>query len=584
MTVYNLTEETCTGTGDVLTLTGAVAGHRAFGATGNVPDGAVIPCAVEDSAGALKVWGQYTFASAGNTLTRSDTESWNGSAVDNDPATNITLSGGTHTVRCAVIADELNSSMELSKLGKRLSYTQTEIDALVPSDFGVSTLERDDGILFWSDGVNITKVVGGKINTGVGVRDVDMWRDLKLATSSTGLFDFVLIADSNGLAEGGGWAYGILEGLRNMTFNLYGTPILAVAENGGSGLSIGTDRHYVGLPSGAIGAPTGAPQFCEDQFGSLDSNTEYAYVASGNVADTFFNFRPDSYGSTTGDPWTARLHHATFASGGGVLTTDVRMGFSPYTQLASDDAVDCATGKDGFQVHDQKFNCSFALPGDSQEFRLKSATLVSFCSYMSAFKSDAVGGFSCSILANLGGWALAGKTPDTTTAGSFYQNKLLTKKRENIGTFFRYIRERQVTLGKSPSICITLSYGMNDRSANSIAEFKEKLALTYEFMKSAYMLGGGAESELSFILMPSHRVSDTEGTDGQADLTGYSGAADELALGLKRVSSVNLNALFTETEAITNSWYASGGADHYHLTNAGSAALWERAMTQVFGL
>lgn len=103
----NFTEETCTGTAAVLTLAGATADNNAFGKTGNGVDGAVYACVVEDGDGVKKVAGIYTFDKTANTLTRDDTWNDNGTTIDNNPATNIALSAGTHTVRCDVVGSEL---------------------------------------------------------------------------------------------------------------------------------------------------------------------------------------------------------------------------------------------------------------------------------------------------------------------------------------------------------------------------------------------------------------------------------------------------------------------------------------------
>lgn len=101
----NMTGETCTGTGDVLTLTGALAGHNAVGKTGNAEDGGAYSFVVADADGVTKVAGAYTFDKNANTLTRND--SWNStaSAVDKNPSSNIALSAGTHTIICAPIPD-----------------------------------------------------------------------------------------------------------------------------------------------------------------------------------------------------------------------------------------------------------------------------------------------------------------------------------------------------------------------------------------------------------------------------------------------------------------------------------------------
>jgi len=106
----NMTGETCTGTGNTLTLTGALDGHNSFGKTGNAEDGAVYSCVVADADGVTKVAGAYTFDKTANTFTRND--SWNStaSAVDKNPSSNIALSAGTHTIKCDTVARCISNS------------------------------------------------------------------------------------------------------------------------------------------------------------------------------------------------------------------------------------------------------------------------------------------------------------------------------------------------------------------------------------------------------------------------------------------------------------------------------------------
>jgi hypothetical protein len=124
----NFTEETCTGTGDTLTLLGATTGNLPFSLS--YADGDLVMGPLEDSGGSIKIAGIGTYNSGPNTITRNDTWNYNGTVVDKNPSTNITLSGGTHTVRCDVI-------------GARLDSTNITIDALesfttsTPDNIGV---------------------------------------------------------------------------------------------------------------------------------------------------------------------------------------------------------------------------------------------------------------------------------------------------------------------------------------------------------------------------------------------------------------------------------------------------------------
>lgn len=97
----NFTEETATGTGDVITLSGATSGNIPFSAS--FSDGDLVAYVIEDGSG-VKVSGIGTY-SAG-TITRNDDWNYNGSVVDKKPSANIALDGNL-TVRCTPQASRL---------------------------------------------------------------------------------------------------------------------------------------------------------------------------------------------------------------------------------------------------------------------------------------------------------------------------------------------------------------------------------------------------------------------------------------------------------------------------------------------
>ena len=97
----NFTEEACTGTAATLALAGATSGMLPF--VRGLADGDEVYYVVEDSGGVIKIAGVGTYVSATDDITRNDTWNDNGTTTDDNPSTNITLSGGTHTVRCDVI-------------------------------------------------------------------------------------------------------------------------------------------------------------------------------------------------------------------------------------------------------------------------------------------------------------------------------------------------------------------------------------------------------------------------------------------------------------------------------------------------
>lgn len=100
MRFENLTEETGTGTGLTISLSGATTGNTKFNKS--FVDGELVYYFIKDSGGVIWVEGLGIYNSSGDSITRSDTRNYNGTAIDKMPTTNITLSGGAHTVTCAV--------------------------------------------------------------------------------------------------------------------------------------------------------------------------------------------------------------------------------------------------------------------------------------------------------------------------------------------------------------------------------------------------------------------------------------------------------------------------------------------------
>ena len=95
----NFTEESCTGTGDSLSLQGNTVGNLPFSASFN--DGERVAYVLEDAAGSIKISGVGNYVSATNSITRGDMWNYDGTQINEAVTTNITLTGGTHTIRCS---------------------------------------------------------------------------------------------------------------------------------------------------------------------------------------------------------------------------------------------------------------------------------------------------------------------------------------------------------------------------------------------------------------------------------------------------------------------------------------------------
>jgi len=132
----NFTAETCTGTGNVLTLLGALSGLLPFALS--AADGEPVGYALVDSDGIKKFSGIGVYDSTANTITRKDNWNYDGAAVNSWPSSNLALSAGTHTIRSVPLA-ELSGNMSNISPGS-----------------GYNTAQMPDGILDLTDNFSPT--------------------------------------------------------------------------------------------------------------------------------------------------------------------------------------------------------------------------------------------------------------------------------------------------------------------------------------------------------------------------------------------------------------------------------------------
>lgn len=130
----NFTEETCTGTAGTLALAGVTAGNIAF--SKSFADGDRVEYVLEDSGGTIKIAGVGTYVSATDDITRNDVWNWNGTSIDKNPSTNITLSGGSHTIRCDAVSNALISPL---KPVTNTEYLSSRADATNNVTFALAT-------------------------------------------------------------------------------------------------------------------------------------------------------------------------------------------------------------------------------------------------------------------------------------------------------------------------------------------------------------------------------------------------------------------------------------------------------------
>lgn len=136
--------ETCTGTADTLTLTGAFtleSGLDTIEFAEAYADGAVLPLMLLASDGVTRISGQFVFNSSAGTLTRNDLLNWNGTTRNEALGTNITLPAGTHQVLVGV--DEysvggVNPYSAVSRGGNTFQAPDNVLRSDGNQDFGVT--------------------------------------------------------------------------------------------------------------------------------------------------------------------------------------------------------------------------------------------------------------------------------------------------------------------------------------------------------------------------------------------------------------------------------------------------------------
>jgi hypothetical protein len=168
----NFISETCTGTTGDITLTGAIFNHIVF--SEKFSDTDPVSYIIEDANGINKCGGVGVYNTA-NTITRTDSWTWNGTTYDDAPGSNLTLTGGTHTIRVSVLSSQLTEWDTRSEFGDetfRIYDTNSPTKEMEFNTFYVTagqtrTLFMADHDIFLGENIDS----GGNLYAGAGVQD-----------------------------------------------------------------------------------------------------------------------------------------------------------------------------------------------------------------------------------------------------------------------------------------------------------------------------------------------------------------------------------------------------------------------------
>lgn len=155
---------------------------------------------------------------------------------------------------------------------------------------------------------------------------------------------------------------------------------------------------------------------------------------------------------------------------------------------------------------------------------------------------------------------------------------LMGASRDQLRLYFTMVR---APLGENPKVIVRINAGANDRGewhpsllsnilpGNSGAAYKDNVLAIMTRIRDVWdRAGWDTESELYFVLTPTHAVWDPE----DPAIAEFRVAARELAEAQPNTAAVTLPLLASEMETSRNGWYNLPG-DHYHLNAAGVTEL-----------
>ena len=231
----NFTEETCTGTEATLELAGATTGRIQF--SKSFADGDLVSYVVEDSGGTILVAGIGTYVSATDDITRNDTWNWNGTSVDNNPSSNITLSGGTHTVRCDIIDDTTSVTRKIdnpTRFGR--IFVGENINEIHSGSASQTVDELNMVAHVFSRPIVVKSIILDVQGAGTSgdIAKIGIWRSVDSRNSGKVLFEsssilvdatgIKVITISNLILKAGVYLFGCVTDSTTATFKDYGDP------------------------------------------------------------------------------------------------------------------------------------------------------------------------------------------------------------------------------------------------------------------------------------------------------------------------------------------------------------------------
>jgi len=384
--------------------------------------------------------------------------------------------------------------------------------------------------------------------------------------------DVIGIGDSNQIYGGHGWDHGWILAL-DERFGTYATSLLSLGENIGNSANAGVGFRIIATSSQGFfqyaGADPAFDDFLTPDIGMRPLN--YVRVPAGESA-TLQNHGlsvPANGIITAAEPLRYHLTHATFQDGSaGSFRPIIRLGAPPYSVVYESEPISLS-GSDAIAT--TTFDFAGAPPGLPIQVmlgRFNSALNGPFIGYTIRAEREAVtSGASFSSLYAYGGQSARDMAEAFQQSSDTY-----------LIEYFSQIRSLQ---GAEKFVMIRINTGLNDRSEtqpplggsglapNSPEAYAIHLNMIIERIRSVWTAAGWDDSELYFLLAPSHPVDDPD----QQLLLSYREKAREVAAGFDRCAVVDFTELTNEAEMLASGWYQLNGTDRNHLTQPAYEAL-----------
>lgn len=378
--------------------------------------------------------------------------------------------------------------------------------------------------------------------------------------------DMIMIGDSNQAHSGFGWDHGVQYALEN-TFGAYATGLLF---NGGSGLGVGYNYSTAADTLATAGAPDGVAKYATGQ-----SPSRYGYLESGTYTGGNGIILLSASSIDVNSALRFHFCYHTFATGSGSFKPGVRLENSPYSVIQMGNVISTNTGIDGVALTSVDIPAGTRNVNVSGKYTIPGQTPITgpfAAHYTRIERPDRTAGVSVHTAYGVGGAGLYAMASD-----------MLAAPDESIALMLAETRRLQAANGDSPKVVVWINSGVNDRNQTTQPSlgpgaftdpdgadaYVDNLTALVSRIEEVYAGQGWDISELYWLIVPSHPVSDPD----DAELQAYRVAAEAWAAARDRAQVFDFSDYITSAAMLSGGYYQAGGADKNHLTQAGYEAL-----------